>query len=146
MNKKVPLILLIGFLVTSISAQRTNQQFDYEKFKSQKIAFITEKLNLTPKEAQEFWPVYNEFEKQRMTWQKNRRSLEEKTRDENIKMSDQEIVKTNVFYRFCHPRKFSFSIVRRDSSGPICLNNTGSNGKIKFISKSCQLPGSLSLL
>ncbi|RZN80276.1 MAG: sensor of ECF-type sigma factor [Winogradskyella sp.] len=33
-----------------------------EKIKAQKIAFITEKLNLTADEAQKFWPIYNEFE------------------------------------------------------------------------------------
>jgi hypothetical protein len=93
MNKIVCFMILFGVFVTSGSAQRPNQHFDYEKFKSQKIAFITEKLNLTPREAQEFWPVYNEYEKQRMTLQQNRRSLEEKTRDEKINMTDQEIIK-----------------------------------------------------
>lgn len=32
------------------------------KIKSLKIAFITEKLNLTEKEAQQFWPVYNAYD------------------------------------------------------------------------------------
>ncbi|MBL4625634.1 MAG: hypothetical protein JKY42_10920, partial [Flavobacteriales bacterium] len=34
----------------------------YEKMRAHKIAYITEKLNLTPDEAQVFWPVYNELE------------------------------------------------------------------------------------
>ncbi|MBT6745108.1 MAG: hypothetical protein HOB26_00955 [Flavobacteriales bacterium] len=34
----------------------------YEKMKAHKIAYITEKLDLTPEEAQVFWPVYNELE------------------------------------------------------------------------------------
>ncbi|MEM6515694.1 MAG: sensor of ECF-type sigma factor [Bacteroidota bacterium] len=29
------------------------------------MAFITEKLELTSKEAQQFWPIYNEFESKR---------------------------------------------------------------------------------
>ncbi|WP_462317972.1 hypothetical protein [Marinilabilia sp.] len=29
--------------------------------KSQKVAFITERVGLTSKEGQKFWPVYNEF-------------------------------------------------------------------------------------
>lgn len=33
-----------------------------EKIKAQKVAFITEKLDLSSKEAQNFWPVYNAFE------------------------------------------------------------------------------------
>jgi len=66
---------------------------DFEKFKSQKIAFLSEKMNLSTKEAQEFWPVYNSFEKQRGELQSYRRQLEQKTRDEKINLSDQEIIK-----------------------------------------------------
>jgi len=37
-----------------------NYQQKKEKIKAYKIAFITEKLNLTTEEAEKFWPVYNE--------------------------------------------------------------------------------------
>jgi hypothetical protein len=33
-----------------------------EKVETFKIAFITKALNLTPEEAQKFWPVFNEYE------------------------------------------------------------------------------------
>lgn len=33
-----------------------------EKIQALKIAFITQKLQLTPDEAQKFWPVYNEYD------------------------------------------------------------------------------------
>ena len=33
-----------------------------EKIKSLKIAFITERLNLSTEEAQQFWPLYNDHE------------------------------------------------------------------------------------
>ncbi len=32
-----------------------------EKIESQRIAFITQKLNLSPEEATKFWPVYNQY-------------------------------------------------------------------------------------
>lgn len=35
-----------------------------EKIESLKIAFITEKLQLTSDEAKKFWPVYNDYEKE----------------------------------------------------------------------------------
>ncbi|WP_222984491.1 hypothetical protein [Flagellimonas meishanensis] len=35
-----------------------------ERIKTLKVAFITERVGLTSKEAQEFWPVYNEHEEQ----------------------------------------------------------------------------------
>ncbi len=86
----VPVIMLLSF---HCQAQEGRVPGDFEKFKSQKIAFLSEKMNLTPGEAQEFWPVYNQFEKERMEIQHLRRQLEQKTRDENLKMSDQEIIK-----------------------------------------------------
>ena len=58
MKKLIPIfILLISF---SAFAQENGRM--KERIKAQKIAFITEKLELTSKEAQGFWPIYNEFE------------------------------------------------------------------------------------
>ena len=37
----------------------------YERMKSAKIAFITDRLKLTPQEAEKFWPLYNEYEQQK---------------------------------------------------------------------------------
>ena len=50
-----------------------------ERLKALKVAFITEKLDLTPKEAQSFWPIYNKYnddsekvrENQRMEYREN---------------------------------------------------------------------------
>ena len=57
---KYILISLILLTANSISAQN-NQRF--EKIKAHKIAYITDKLELTSQEAEKFWPVYNQFEK-----------------------------------------------------------------------------------
>ncbi|WP_299526805.1 sensor of ECF-type sigma factor [Winogradskyella sp.] len=58
MKKLIPiLVLLISF--TSYAQGGEKMQ---ERIKAQKIAFITEKLNLTAQEAQQFWPIYNAFE------------------------------------------------------------------------------------
>lgn len=43
------------------------QKFDEEwkeRVMSEKIAFLTIELNITPEEAQTFWPVYNKVEKE----------------------------------------------------------------------------------
>ena len=37
-----------------------------EKIQAEKIAFITTELDLTPEEAQVFWPVYNKYWKENM--------------------------------------------------------------------------------
>ena len=33
---------------------------EFERIQAEKIAFITQELDLTPEEAQVFWPVYNQ--------------------------------------------------------------------------------------
>lgn len=33
-----------------------------DRIKALKVAFITEKLNLSPEESEKFWPVYNQYE------------------------------------------------------------------------------------
>ena len=42
-------------------AQPKGKRDWHEKMKSEKIAFITTELELTPEEAQVFWPVYNQI-------------------------------------------------------------------------------------
>ena len=57
MKKLFPIILLLVSL--NITAQHKHK----ERIKALKVSFITEKLDLSAKEAQAFWPVYNEYSK-----------------------------------------------------------------------------------
>jgi hypothetical protein len=52
-------ILFLGISLASFAQTRAEMR---ERIKTQKIAFITEKLSLTTSEAEKFWPVYNRFE------------------------------------------------------------------------------------
>ncbi|MDD3687894.1 MAG: hypothetical protein PHE56_14175 [Bacteroidales bacterium] len=66
MRTKILIITALSIFVSlSALAQETkggkNCPLDDEKIKAEKIAFITAEINLTVKEAQAFWPVYNEF-------------------------------------------------------------------------------------
>lgn len=56
--KKIILPILLFFFSLNILAQQNRG-----KIKALKISFITEKLDLTEQEAQQFWPVYNDYEK-----------------------------------------------------------------------------------
>jgi len=51
---------LLAFSV-SLNAQEDNDQDTEDLVKAQKIAFFTEKIGLTPAEAEKFWPVYNAY-------------------------------------------------------------------------------------
>ena len=42
-----------------------------EKIQALKIAFITQKLQLTPDEAQKFWPIYNQYDNEIRSLQPN---------------------------------------------------------------------------
>lgn len=54
--KKSIFILLLFLSLNAIAQGRG------EKIKALKVAFITERLDLTPEEAQKFWPIYNAYE------------------------------------------------------------------------------------
>lgn len=61
MKKYLLLIFtLCSFLM--VNAQKRGGGGDGEKIQALKIAFITQKLDLTTEEAQKFWPVYNQYD------------------------------------------------------------------------------------
>jgi len=65
-------ILLITILLTS-SSVIAQQHANREKIKVLKTSYITNALNLTPNEAEKFWPVYNLYSD---NIQKNKMQLE----------------------------------------------------------------------
>jgi len=60
MQKITVTIFLIIISLSSLSAQHHNKR---EKLKAHKTAYITQQLDLTPSEAEKFWPIYNAYEK-----------------------------------------------------------------------------------
>lgn len=59
------LILITFILIGSLQGIAQEKKNHREKIKSLKTAHITEGLNLTSEEAEKFWPIYNEFEKEK---------------------------------------------------------------------------------
>lgn len=86
MNMKVMACILMG-LCFSINAlgQAPNPappepENRAEKVQAAKVAYITTRLNLSPLQAQQFWPVYNEFELARKKIRKQIKQLVVDTR------------------------------------------------------------------
>jgi hypothetical protein len=52
-------ILFILSGIIGIQAQESNKVVNL--IQTQRIAFFTQKMGLTPDEAQKFWPIYNEY-------------------------------------------------------------------------------------
>jgi len=64
-----------------------------EKIESMKIAFLTERLDLSPAEAKTFWPVYNDYRDEMDQLQKTRRENLMDARRNFDEMSDADIDK-----------------------------------------------------
>ena len=75
MKALIRTILFSVLLVLTASASGQNQgqnrngMGDFakqwqERLESEKIAFLTNEMSLTPKEAQSFWPLYNQAQKE----------------------------------------------------------------------------------
>lgn len=81
-------LLCICLLLVSINAW-AQKEGKRERIKAIKVAFITEQLNLSEKESQEFWPVYNTFEEKTNTIRfKEVRAIRKKIRDNFDTMSN----------------------------------------------------------
>lgn len=65
--KYTKLVLTLCVVISSFSlfAQRGRSQEQMDLIRTKKISFITEYLDLTPEEAQSFWPLFNEMEKKK---------------------------------------------------------------------------------
>jgi hypothetical protein len=58
---------------------------------AQKVAFITNKLSLTTTEAQQFWPLYNEYQQKRENLKAEQKKLRKEAKENFEGMSDKEI-------------------------------------------------------
>ena len=72
MMKLVLTFLSIAFSISLIAQEegpggRALDPQVQERIKAARVAFITERLALTPEEAEKFWPVYRELSEKRLT-------------------------------------------------------------------------------
>ena len=71
-------LLMACFLFSTMFMAAQDNDEHRKKIKALKTAHITEGINLTAKEAQQFWPVYNEFEeKRRNLYRRERAEIED---------------------------------------------------------------------
>lgn len=87
------LFFAIGLILITFQIQVTAQDKPSDRIKAIKVAYITERLSLTPQEAELFWPVYNDFEKRKNEIHQNRRNLTEQFIKNQENLNDAEIIK-----------------------------------------------------
>lgn len=56
-------VLILGFVsqAQSVKPDRDSRATEIKKIQAMEMAFITKELNLSPDEAQKFWPVFNQY-------------------------------------------------------------------------------------
>lgn len=100
---KMKTIFIYLFLTISIAGNVFSQEKNpdgitheqkREKIKAQKIAFITNCLDLTPAEAQTFWPIYNEYNKKldEISFEKMKIMKEVKTNTTDLSEKEAEVL------------------------------------------------------
>jgi len=90
--KTKQLFLVAGLILILSQFQVNAQERSDERIKAIKVAYITERLSLTPKEAEVFWPVYNDFENRKSEINHNKRKIGEEFNKNQETLSDAEII------------------------------------------------------
>jgi hypothetical protein len=97
------LTTLLAFLATDLAAQpggkgpkgrdSTQTASGAERVQALKVAFITQRLDLTSAEAEKFWPIYNEYQDQREAVRKQQQANRQKVREQADQLSEQELLR-----------------------------------------------------
>jgi hypothetical protein len=80
-------LLLLSFLIGyTFSGMAQDERPVEGRIEAYKIAFLTKKLNLSPEEAQKFWPIYNKYsdEIRRVQIESRQNKIDEIKREELV--------------------------------------------------------------
>ena len=89
--KYFAIVVLIISYANSIYGQPGEER--KQKIEAQKATYITNQINLTPEEAQKFWPFYNEYQLKKEELQKAKRLSMQEYRIGSINMEESEMEK-----------------------------------------------------
>lgn len=89
-NKIFSVFAVFLLLGTNILLAQDNKNLN-NQVKAKRIAFFTEKLQLTPAEAQKFWPVYNEYDAKKTVITAEKRKLTDFFQKNSASMTENDI-------------------------------------------------------
>lgn len=72
--------LMMGITLTTFGQRGSN--IDREKLDAARVGFITNRLSITPEQAEKFWPLFNEHEEDRMSMMREMRNISKKSEGE----------------------------------------------------------------
>lgn len=147
-------ILLLILFMAGIAAVESSAQAGPERVQALRVAFITKSLELTPEEAQVFWPIYNNYQDKRdscrKTLNENKRLLKEQKEslsdadylriaNEEIKIRQREVQiaqeQQTALLKVLSPKKVALLYVAEEEFKKELIriltedNNTGKGGK-----------------
>lgn len=83
----------------SMGVEKKQKNQKRQQIESQKVAFITKRLNLTVEEAQQFWPIYNEYQKKKdAITSKKRQLLKKMNNKKSSSLSDKSLIEASDAY------------------------------------------------
>jgi Spy/CpxP family protein refolding chaperone len=85
-------LLTLLFVVPSWAQRKGPSEDEMERFRAKKISFLTDKLQLTPEEAEKFWPIYHQSEEENWEAQFKRQQIEFQVQKEDRNLTDKEII------------------------------------------------------
>ncbi len=91
--KKVLTAIIVLLIVSAFEVNAQGQE-DLDKLTAYKIAFFTQKLNLSSSEAEKFWPVYNDYSARKSKIQLERVALMRYAMQNEANLSEQELSST----------------------------------------------------
>ncbi len=80
------LLVILGLTLTcALSGMaQDGEKGDGGRIKALQIAFLTQKLNLKPEEAQRFWPVFNQYQDELRRIRMDGKNLDEVDKDQKV--------------------------------------------------------------
>lgn len=91
MKKIITILVLVLSVCTFGQDREQGRERHMERIKALRIAFISDRLDLTPEQAQKFWPIFNQFDERQAEMHHQKRQLRHKLRPENTaNLSDKE--------------------------------------------------------
>jgi len=86
------IVFSIFTIVSTAQSSGGNYENRLEKINSQKVAFITQEMDLSVEDAQQFWPVYNELNEKLEVVKTDRNHFTRKLMNQKNSMTDEELL------------------------------------------------------
>ncbi|UJP67126.1 Spy/CpxP family protein refolding chaperone [Mongoliitalea daihaiensis] len=87
---------MFALSLQSLAQQQGNRNYDKEKLESARIAFITNRLDLKPEQAEKFWPMFNQYNEKRTAVMESMVQLNKASSDDMSDNQAREIIKNRL--------------------------------------------------